>query len=180
MARNIEEFLKRAAERRKQQQQNQPPPAQPPRQTRRVVEPAEIEIVEPVQVVKPLKAKSKQPRKSLAKERPTLKRDLRDQSVADHVRQHIDTRDVSQHAEHLGERIQHVDDEVSARIHRIFDHDVGQLDDMPTVQDDEVATVTDMQYSKLANDLLNMLSNPESVRQAIMVSEILRRPNFDD
>lgn len=179
MARNIEEFLKRAAERRKQQQQNRPPPPAQPQKARRVVEPAEVEIVDPIQVVKPAKSRSK-PRKSLSQKRPNLKRDMRDQSVSEHVRQHIDTRDVSEHADHLGERIQDVDDQVSERIHRKFDHDVGQLDDMPTVQDDEVATVTDTQYSRLANDLLKMLSNPESVRQAILVSEILSRPNFDE
>ena len=191
MARNIEEFLRRAAERRKQQQQNQPPAQQPPR-ARRVIEAAEVEIVDPVEVVRPVKPKpprtatNKKPCKPLQQQKEIRERKarreekaVRDQSISDHVRQHIDTRDVSDHADHLGERIQNVDDVVQARIHRKFDHDVGQLDDRPTVQDDVVASVESDDVSRLAADLLGMLSNPESVRQAILVSEILSRPNFD-
>ena len=102
-------------------------------------------------------------------------KNLREQSVSEHVQQYIDTSDVSEHAEHLGERIQNADDVISERIHRKFDHDVGQLEDRPTVQDDEVASVESRQASQLAQDLLRMLSKPDSVRQAILISEILSR-----
>ena len=171
MARDIEEFLRRAAERRKQQQQKQQPAR--PQKARRVVEPVDIEIIEPVEVVKPVRAKpqTKKPR--------STRKNLRDQSVAEHVRQHIDTSDVSEHAEHLGERIQHADDVIARRIRSKFDHDVGHLDDLPSVQDDSVPVVEEDQASKIAMDLLNMLSKPESVRQAILMSEILNRPDFD-
>ena len=174
MARDIEEFLRRAAERRKQQQQKQQP-AQP-RKPRRVVEAADIEIVDPIQIVEPVP--SKPPRRVQQTPRKP-RRSLREQSVSEHVQEHIDTSDVSEHAEHLGERIQRADDVISKRIHQKFDHDVGRLEDTPTVQDDEVASVVEDQASKMASDLLRMLSRPESVRQAIMISEILKRPNFD-
>ena len=176
MARDIEEFLRRAAERRKQQQQKHQQPAQP----RRVVEADEIEIVEPVEVVRPVKPKPvRQVKKTKIIQKPRKKKNLREQSVAEHVRQHIDTTDVSEHAEHLGERIQRADDVIDQRIHRKFDHDVGYLDDLPKVQDDQVAKVEEEQVSRIAADLINMLSKPESVRQAILISEILKRPDFD-
>ena len=34
--------------------------------------------------------------------------------------------------------------------------------------------------SPIATDLIQMLRDPKSVQQAILMSEILRRPNFDD
>ena len=172
MARDIEEFLKRAAERRKQQQQKRGSP--PPKKPKRVIESAEIEIVEPIQVVEPARTRKFSNRKPVQPQRG-----LREQSVAEHVRQHIDTRDVSEHAEHLGEDIQLADDRISERIHRKFDHDVGQLDEKPSVQDDVVPIVEQVQASQLAKDLVGMLSNPQSARQAILISEILSRPNFD-
>lgn len=176
MARDIEEFLRRAAERRKQQQQQQQrqPPARP-RKVRQVIEPADIEIVDPIQVVPPAR---QQPARNI-QTKTTKRRNLRDQSVSDHVRQHIDTSDVSEHAEHLGQRIQRADDVIARRIHQKFDHDVGRLDDMPTVQDDAAPTVEEDEISQLAADLLKMLTRPESVCQAILISEILSRPNFD-
>ena len=179
MARDIEEFLRRAAERRKQQQQKHQQPAEPPK-SRRVVEAAEIEIVEPLEVVQPVKPRpTRQVRKTKIIQKPRKRKSLRDQSVSEHVRQHIDTSDVSDHADHLGERIQRADDIIDQRIHRKFDHDVGQLDDMPSVQDDQVAKVEEEKASRIAVDLIEMLSKPESVRQAILISEILNRPNFD-
>ena len=34
--------------------------------------------------------------------------------------------------------------------------------------------------SPVASDLIQMLRDPTSIRQAVLVSEILRRPNFDN
>ena len=49
---------------------------------------------------------------------------------------------------------------------------------MPTVQDDKVATVTEQETSAIADDLLQMFRTPQSVRQAILISEVLKRPEF--
>ena len=170
MARDIEEFLRRAAERRRQQQQKKRAPA--PRQSvRDIIEQQEIEVVEPVEIVYPEEVKP----------RPPIKRSsLRQQSVSEHVSSHIDSSDIADHADHLGDRILSVDDKVAARIKRKFSHDVSHIDDLPTVLDDKVATATKDEVSQIAVDLVRMLQSPQSVRQAVMISEILKRPSFDD
>ena len=180
MARDIEEFLRKAAERRKQQQQNKQRGPAPSQRVREIVE-QEVEVVQPIEFVKP----KKQTRKTLVKQKKQLrhqerkKPDLRQESVAEHVRSHIDSSDIADHAEHLGERIQNADDRINSRLKRKFDHDVSKLDDMPTVQDDMVATVTQAEVSQVAKDLLKMLQSPQTIRQAILMSEILNRPKFD-
>ena len=163
MARDIEEFLRRAAERRKQQlQQPKPPPAQrPPQRLEEVI--SEVEIVD-------------------AAPRPA-----REQGVAEHVRSYINTSDIAEHAEHLGERIQNVDERVADRLGEKFDREVARLDDGNSVTD-QSHSVTDQSHSPadrgqasvVSQDLIQMLSSPQSLRQAILVSEILRRPHFDD
>lgn len=166
MARDIEEFLRRAAERRKQQQQRQPTPP-PSQRVRQIVEQADAEIIDEVKVV---------PKRKLAQ---PARRNLRDESVQEHVKRHIDTTDISEHASHLGERIQRADDRLTSRLKRKFDHDVSKLDDRPTVQDDVVASVKQEEVSRFAQDLVDMLRTPKSVRQAVLIGEILNRPNFD-
>ena len=101
MARDIEEFLRRAAERRKQQlkqkqrgggaaqsQPPSPPPQQPPR--RLVIEDDQVEIVKP-----------KKPRPS-----------LREESVEEHVRRHIDSSDVASHAAQIGQHAASLADKI--------------------------------------------------------------------
>lgn len=156
MARDIEEFLRRAAERRKQQlQQPKPPPAQrPPQRLEEVI--SEVEIVD-------------------AAPRPA-----REQGVAEHVRSYINTSDIAEHAEHLGERIQNVDERVADRLGEKFDREVARLDDGNSVTDQSHSPADRGQASVVSQDLIQMLSSPQSLRQAILVSEILRRPHFDD
>lgn len=179
MARDIEEFLRKAAERRKQQQQQKQRGPAPSERVREIIE-QDIEVVQPVEVVKPAPRKRKPVRKQLQQKlQPQPPRDMRNESVADHVRSHIDSTSIASHAEHLGERIQDADDRIAARLQRKFDQDVSKLDDLPTVQDDDVATVTKAEVSGVAKDLVQMLRDPRTIRQAIMVSEILRRPDFD-
>lgn len=172
MARDIEEFLRRAAERRKQKQNQQRGGATSQR-VRDVVESAEVEVVQPSRPVKP---KRRLPSQVVSKPK---KRDLRNESVAEHVRSHIDSTDIAEHADHLGEGIQQADDRIAARLKRKFEHDVSKIDDLPTVQDDEVATVTKRESSQIALDIIEMFRTPKSVRQAILISEILKRPDFE-
>ena len=142
-----------------------------------MIEQQEIEVVQPIKVqpVEIVYPDEQQPTQRLV-QRP----DFRSQSVSEHVSTHIDSSDIAYHADHLGDRIQAVDDKVARRISRKFDHDVSQIDDLPTVLDDEVATATKDEVSQMAVELVQMLRSPKSVRQAIMISEILKRPSFDD
>lgn len=180
MARDIEEFLRKAAERRKQQAggggnkpaQPQPPrqqpapqqraPQQPPRQKPRVVE---AEVVQASRRPAPA-----QPPRKIS--------NLRNESVADHVKSHINTSSIASHAEQLGDRISSVHDEVDARIHRSLDRDLTEIDDTPSVTDAPRPAIFGKRSTLAADEIRKMLSDPRSVGQAILVSEILKRPNF--
>jgi len=185
MARDIEEFLRRAAERRQQQKgggapQPKQPQAQPRQPARRppaqqpiIIDDAEVqaEIVEARQVRRPIESK--------IKSKPKLS-SIRSGSVADHVKSHIDTSGIADHADQLGERITSVHDEVESRIHSRLDHDISVIDDKPTVTDDASPAIFGAASTDKAKSLRTLLSDPTSVGQAIVIAEILKRPDFDD
>jgi hypothetical protein len=168
MAKDIEEFLRRAAERRKQQQQQlfqQQSTRTPPQQ--------------------PSPSRTRDVRKSAT--RPRLRSDLEieiieaehnygSQSVDEHVRQHIDTKEIVTQVESLGQKIQSAGKRVAERIHSKFDHDIAKLDDLPSIQD---AQLHRKSVSPVAQAIVQQLRTPSSARQAILLAEILARPNFD-
>lgn len=168
MARDIEEFLKRAAERRRQQQapgkvppqrQSPPPQRQAPPQQRQSPPPRPIQkpmIIDDIEVMDDPYA---------------------GETVAEHVQAHIRTDDVTEHASHLGEEVAARDDRVEERIHKKFDHDVGNLESKPSAQDTTTA-VTEQRINEDASALFTMLLNPKTVAQSILISEILKRPDF--
>lgn len=173
MARDIEEFLRRAAERR-QQQKNQGQKAPPARPVRRPLPEIEVEIVEPRADKAPRRKQNVRP--SIAEKQ----KDFRHQSVAEHVQQHLDTSKIAQHADNLGDRIASVHDKVDQAVHRRLDHNVSKIDDRPTITDDpRPGVVGGEEISPIAVELLQMLSQPKSIRQAILLSEILKRPEWD-
>jgi len=156
MARDIEEFLRRAAERRKQQlQERQQPPAQRPSQRLQ-------EVVSEVEVVQ---ASPPPPRKK---------------QVSEPVRHNINTSDIAEHAELLGERIQNVDERVADRLGEKFDREVAGLNDGKRVTDQLHSSSRGETGHSVSDELIQMLSSPQTLRQAILVSEILRRPDFDE
>lgn len=181
MARDIEEFLRKAAERRLQQKgggpqkrhPQQPPPspspAQPP-QDPYVIEAVEAEVVE----APPVRQTTQPPTK-----KPPRKSSIRSQSVADHVESHIDTSQIAQHAAELGSNIANVREKVDARIHQRLDSDLSKLDDRPTVTDDPTPAIFGARNTSAADELHRLLQNPKSVGQAILIAEILKRPEFD-
>ena len=185
MPRDIEEFLKMAAKRRQQQKQGGKPAAGRPetpagggaQQKRKPPKPGQ-----PTQ--------QKQRRSSI---RPATDDEIviiggseatpdpYHQSVSDHVSSHIDTKSLGEHASQLGEEVALADDKLVDRLHGTFDHKVGHLK-IDTTQSvhSTTTTITARQVSPIADDLLQMLSNPVSIRQAILITEVLKRPDFDD
>ena len=159
MARDIEEFLRRAAERRKQKMQQSGQAAQPTPSSQRV-----RQVIEEVEVIKP---------------RAEASRTMRQQGVAEHVRSHIDTSSIAEHTTHLGERIQNVDEKVASRLQSKFDHEMGELGDSPTVTDDRLGESMGDDISTIATDILKLFSTSNGSRKAILLAEILRRPSFD-
>lgn len=197
MARDIEEFLRKAAERRQQQkaqqgrppQQRQQPQREKPqrqqplrdRQQRRPLEPeiVEADLIEP-EVVERRRSRSssQEKRRSQPRTRPATKQDMRNQSVAEHVASHMDSG--RKKSSQLGKRIADIHEQTEREVHRHLDHDIGTIDDSPTITDDPRVGVAAAEVSPMARDLVEMLSQPKTIRQAILVSEILNRPNWDD
>ncbi|MEL7497964.1 MAG: hypothetical protein AAFN77_10165 [Planctomycetota bacterium] len=171
MARDIEDFLRRAAERRREQQAKKQPPPQPPQQRQpppRRVQPKPIEpvIIDDIDVI--VNAYAEPPG-----------RDMRDQSVQEHVQSHIDTSDIASHAEQLGHRIVDVAQQVDNRIHKRLDHDISKIDDQPTITDDPSPAIFGARVSPLTSELRQMLGDPNSVGKAIFLAAILKRPDWD-
>lgn len=176
MARDIEEFLRRAAERRQQQKgggKPAPPRPKPPQQRRRQ-EPIEPEIVEIVEEPRRLKPKPKPLQQKLKKNKPNL----REQSVSEHVNTYIDTSDIAEQAELLGDGIADIHNQVEAEVHQHLDHDLTALDDNPSVTDQLPSKIFGKPSQKFAKELREMLGNPKTVGKAIILAEILKRPNF--
>ena len=187
MARDIEEFLRRAAERR-QQQKNQPGQPAPPaagsqstptarqpvaRPTSTPLEVVEVEVVESRLAARPkLASQFSAP----AAGQP----DLRSESVSAHVHRHLDTNRISAQSQALGNRIASVHDEIDRNVHSHLDHDICKVDEKLSSSIEAQAKVAKPATSQFADDLVKMLVQPRSIRQAILISEILNRPNFDD
>ena len=169
MARDIEEFLRRAAERRKQAQkgggQQRPPAQRPPAQRKPPTPPPRQTITErdivPARMVFP----EQQPHS------------IGNESVSDHVKRSLDVSDIVQHVDDLAEDIEQSDERMEAHLDKVFDHNVGRIASKENITDE---LVRDAKTNDVATNLVKMLMNPEKVAQSILISEVLRRPNFDD
>ncbi len=168
MARDIEEFLRQAALKRQQQQNQgaaQPPrPAAPPPRPVPTQQPPR-----PIQQKKRVRKMGGQPTQPAAQRPP--------ESVADHVRRRLDTSSLVDHAQQLGSEVALADDKLEARLHEKFDHEVGT---MGAYAGASISQGQRDAAARLSPDrLLDLLKNPNSLRQAIIVAEILKRPDFD-
>lgn len=170
----VEEFLRRAAARRAaaQQQQQRPatappawaqpvPQAPPPQLQRRPLAMAEVVMLEPIdaQVVEAELAESE---------------DRVGRSVAQHMR---GTQQIGEHVRHLGAEVDQADDKLEAHLHQVFDHNLGQLRKSTM----EAAAASPSQAARDAGlpgaaSIAQMLANPQNLRNAIIMSEIIRRP----
>lgn len=102
-------------------------------------------------------------------------------SVAAHVRQHLDNREFSERASHLSD-VDQQGQQMQSHLHQVFDHQVGHLKEQSATSSQDVNAAPTMAISadvrsNSANSLVAMLSNPEGIRDAIVLNEILRRPD---
>jgi hypothetical protein len=173
----VEEFLKRVAQMRQQaeaqakaQQQRPKPtqPAAPPAQQRAVPPPRpappqrlvpppqDIKYVEPVEVVEA---------------------ELSDRTEGFNRRVAHDLRgseEIAQHTRQLGAEVDLADDKLAAHLHQTFDHELGRLKKTAS----ETAAIAHASPSSdvTVSELLQALRSPESIRDAIIMAEVLRRP----
>ncbi len=150
MARDIDEFLRKAAERRNKAA-GQAPPGQPGRGT---------------PVNKPPTPARQRPRGPEIVEANEVEV-VGGEGIA---KRHLDTSRIAQHAAQLGAEVSLADDKIEARLQEKFDHDLGRLAKKNKEQ---------RQRETGGSELLKLLRTPKTIRQAIIVTEILKRPNFD-
>jgi hypothetical protein len=155
----IDEFLRRAADNLKPKRQTakQPPKAPPPPPQKKQPPRRLVEIAQEVQ------------------ELPVQKRE----SVAAHVQKHLSTEDFEVRASQLvDEDMRAGDRQREAHRQQVFGHRVGTLTDTsvfeaaPTEQAGNVVTQT----AAAGLPLASLLASPESLRRAIVLNEILTRP----
>lgn len=168
MSDDIEEFLRRAAARRQQRQAQGAGPPKPQRapQSRppqRPVHqpPPDIQIVEP----------------------EVIEAETVHESVANQVQQYFGSANLIS-----GDEVDQADEQMETHLHQVFDHRVGQLRDTsvgvkepaePQLDRSAPGAEKGKAKGKGANFIAEMLRSPKSLRQAIVVSEILRRPSDD-
>ena len=91
---------------------------------------------------------------------------------------HVDTSKFDRRAEHLGEEVGQADEELEARLHAKFDHRLGSLDDAPGMPGPPAGPdAREDDASSAAAVIANLLKRPETVRNAIVLSEVLTPPH---
>ena len=101
------------------------------------------------------------------------------ESVADHMRH---SQDIASHVELLGDRVEVADDEMEAHLHQVFDHSVGRLrkttesastPGRAAIPSEAAVVIRD---ASPAHGIAELLRSPQSVRNAIILAEVLNRP----
>ncbi len=168
MADDLEAFLRQAAQRRAQRQKPaqrkgreptpsrpepaQPPPKQPPRPAARPPRSLDVSSTPVVEAVV-----------------------IDEQSLPRHLLLHVDTSQFEKRAEHLSEEVELADEAMGARLAQRFDHRIGTLAEDrlgPLESSQEFDPLTEG-ASAVARDIVTMLKSPNTVRQAVVLSEIL-------
>ena len=169
----VEEFLRRVAQMRAQAeaqargQQQRPAPQRPPQkqpqhppQQARLTQPPPPPTLQP-QPVEIVDAELADTSDRLGQR---VRSDLRGtEQIAEHTRQ-------------LGQEVDAADNKMQAHLHQVFDHKLGQLKSSggPTALVTGEQTAAELSLEQIRR----MLRSPQSIRDAIIMSEVLRRPEF--
>ncbi|MBI3838681.1 MAG: hypothetical protein HY288_12205 [Planctomycetia bacterium] len=102
-------------------------------------------------------------------------------SVAASVEKHLSSRTFTQRTEHLADDIVRADEEMEQHLQKAFSHRVGTLSDVQKPTDIQTPA-TDKETSVVvaagsaANAIAGLLTDPKNLRQAVILNEILKRP----
>jgi hypothetical protein len=122
----------------------------------------------------PRPAPPRPPRPTRSPQRTTSQRP---KSVADHVAENVTSAidQIRQDVSHLGERVAATDRQFDTQLQQKFDHEIGTLGDRHAArmqdQDQPVAGPVNP-----AIVIATLLANPDGMRQAMVINEVLRRP----
>lgn len=168
MAQDIEEFLRMAAARKKQQAaqqapQNQAPQSQPPQQQTNRSRPR------PAQ-----QNRQPDPDIFIIEEEPPAQISRLQSSI----RTSVSTDDIAEHTSHLGDGVNQRHDITESRVQEKFDHNLGQLKKQDITEPSTVDHGTGVENPPDITMMLNLIRNPNSLKQAIILKEIFDRPKF--
>src|SRR5689334_19056183 len=171
----VEEFLRRVAQMRAQAeaqgkgQQQRPAPQRPPQKPARQ---ASLERPAPPQRLAPQPTPQALPVEIVDAELAD-RADRLGQRVRSDFRE---SEQIAEHTRHLGEEVDAANSKMQAHLQQVFDHKLGQLKSTGGA----TALVTaDRTAAELSLDQIRrMLASPQSVRDGIIISEVLRRPEF--
>ena len=82
---------------------------------------------------------------------------------------------IAEHTRQLGAEVDKADDKMAAHLHQVFDHQLGNLKKSATDQAAPAASAA-KRTGFTAGSIVDMLTSPDSVCNAIILGEILRRP----
>lgn len=94
------------------------------------------------------------------------------ESLQQHVSKHMSTADVTQHVATLGAEVGQADEKLEAHLQQKFQHQIGALEHRQQRAEPQ------RRQNKAAAEIAALLRTPTGMRQAIIASEILRRPEF--
>ena len=113
--------------------------------------------------------------------------------VAAHVQQHLSTHGFDERTEQLGQRVGQADQAMETHLHEKFDHQIGQLADTtgtsrgatsqpvhqtPAEGAGTGASSPDVAPGGISADVRAILRTPTNMRQAVILSEIIKRPEW--
>jgi hypothetical protein len=159
----IEDFLRRANDKKGTPPANRPRPSQPAPKAKPVEKPPRAQEVVKAEVVR---------------ERPV------GGGVEKHVKQFMNKEGFERRSKQLGEEVAETDEKVERHLKSVFDHSLSKIAATPGVSAsaanvkmaDTAPELTLATPSVAAGDVAALLGDPLSIRQAIILSEILNRP----
>ena len=105
--------------------------------------------------------------------------------IGKQVDRDLDTQEFTKRSTELGSEVAQADREIDQRLHQVFDHHVSNLELMPGEAAAAPVAVGPVELTEqslldipatFATGLTDLLADPDSVRQAIVLNEILHRP----
>ena len=175
LRREVEEFMRRAQGREPAAQQR---PTAKPQMQRQPQQPPQRRAAPPAK--KPTAQQAKVPPRRLtdapgSQPSPMTieagRGALTGSTVAQHVTEHLaGAQSLGAHAERLGADVGQADERLQEHLQHKFTHQLGALEQRT------VASTTKATRSVVAQDLFALLSKPSGMRQLVLASEILRRP----
>ncbi len=157
MSNDIEDFLRKAAQRRAAKGSVPPPASKVVRRPLRQLRPIDDAIVEIVDA-QSLEAGA---------------------DVAQHVAKHLDSREFGERAAHLGEAADSAHVAMQTHLHQTFDHKIGRLsgDTVAMTSGDAILSGAGTRVAlTIGQEIFALLRNRDTLRTAIVLNEILDRP----